>query len=237
MYETASGLWRGRFVVTDPVTRRKVRRYVSGHTRAEANRELRAAMAAAAKETAAGDSPTLAWWAARWLDTSAHRIRPPTLRSYRQTMRVHVLPALGSWPLAELRPGDVERWTGDLADRLAPSTVALSRRVLAACLADAERDGRIARNAARLAHAPKVEGTTRRRALTATEARHLLDLARDDPRAGLLVIVALGTGLVSGSCSPSTGPISTSRRRRSPSAAVAARRASGRPRAPAVGGS
>jgi integrase len=167
---------------------------VSGHTRAEAARELRTAMAAAARETAQADSPTLDWWAARWLDTSAHRIRPATLRSYRQTMTVHILPAFGSWPLAELRPGDVERWTGDLSAHLSPSTVALCRRVLAACLADAERDGRVMRNAARLARAPKVEGSTRRRALTAAEARALLELARDDPDAGLLVILALGTG-------------------------------------------
>lgn len=89
----------------------------------------------------------------------------------------------------------MERWTAGLSERgLRPSTVALSRRVLAACLADAERDGRAPRNAARLAHAPRVEGTTRRRTLTAAEARALLALARDDADVGLLVTLALGTG-------------------------------------------
>lgn len=195
LYETAGGLWRGRYQVTDPTTKRRVRRYVSGHTRAEANRRLRAAMADSAKETAAADSPTLEWWTARWLATSVHRVRPATIRSYRQMMRRHVLPDLGAWALADIRAGDVERWTATLSGRgLAPSTVALARRVLAACLADAERDERVPRNAARLAHAPKVEGTTRRRALTAAEARTLLALAHDDPDAGLLVTLALGTG-------------------------------------------
>lgn len=195
LYETSGGLWRGAFVVTDPLTHRRVRRYVSGHTPAEANRRLRAAIADSHRQMVAADSPTVAWWAERWLDTVVHRIRPATLRSYRKVIRSHVIPALGSWPLADLRPGDVERWTAGLSERgLRPSTVALSRRVLAACLADAERDGRAPRNAARLAHAPRVEGTTRRRALTAAEARRLLDLARDDPDAGLLVTLALGTG-------------------------------------------
>jgi integrase len=197
LYETpkGSGNWRGRFVVTDPTTRRKVRRYVSGGTRAEANRKLRAAMAASATERAAADSPTLAWWVARWLDTVAQRIRPATLRSYRQTMRIHVLPALGSWQLTDLRPSDVNRWTTSLKDSgLKPSTIATARRILAACLADAEKDGRVARNVARLSDAPKVEGTTRRRALKAAEARALLELARDDPDVGLLVTLALGTG-------------------------------------------
>lgn len=194
LYETGDGLWRGRYVVTDPFTRRKVRRYVSGHSRAEAGRRLREAIAASHRETAAADSPTVAWWAERWLATTEHRVRPATFDSYRRTIRNHVIPDLGDWPLAELRAGDVERWLSGLGDRgLRPATVATFRRILAACFADAERDGRIVRNVARLAHAPRVEGTTRRRALTAAEARELLTLARDD-EAGLLVALALGTG-------------------------------------------
>jgi len=196
LYETKGGLWRGSYIVTDPLTRRRTRRYVSGHSRAEAARRLRDAIASSHRDASAASSPTLAWWAERWLGLVVHRIRPATFRSYSKVIRAHVVPALGSWPLADLRPGDVERWTAGLAERgLRPSTVALSRRVLAACLADAERDGRAPRNAARLAHAPKVEGTTRRRTLTAAEARGLLAVARDgDADIGLLVTLALGTG-------------------------------------------
>lgn len=197
LYQTdpPDGLWRGAYVVTDPATHRRVRRYVSGHSRAEAGRRLRDAIADAHRDKAAADSPTVAWWAERWLDTVAHRVRPSTLRSYRKVIEAHVIPALGSWPLADLRPGDVERWTAALGERgLRPSTVALSRRVLGACLADAERDGRAPRNAARLAHAPRVEGTTRRQTLTAAEARRLLHIAHEDREVGLLVTLALGTG-------------------------------------------
>ncbi|MBI2776019.1 MAG: site-specific integrase [Chloroflexi bacterium] len=197
LYETATGMWRGAYVVEDPTTRARVRRYVSGHSRAEAGRRLREAIATSDQDAALAASPTLGWWATRWLDTLAasDRVRPATLRSYRKVIVQHVVPQLGSWPLADLRPGDVERWWAGLLERgLKPSTVALSRRILAACLADAERDGRAPRNAARLAHAPRVEGTTRRRTLTAAEARNLLDLARDDLSAGLLVTLALGTG-------------------------------------------
>lgn len=195
LYETGAGLWRGSYIVTDPLTRATRRRYVSGHTRPEASRALSKAMADSHKDAEAAASPTLAWWAERWLDTVVHRIRPSTFRSYRRIIRRQAIPALGSWPLADIRPGDVERWTAGLAERgLRPSTVALSRRVLAACLNDAERDGRAPRNAARLARAPRVEGTTRRRTLTTAEARALLDLARHDTEAGLLVTLALGTG-------------------------------------------
>ncbi len=194
IYE-AGDLFRGAYVVTDPLTQRRIRRYVSGHSRAEAGRRLREAIAASHRDAEAATSPTLVWWATRWLDTVAHRVRPATLRSYRGVISRHVIPGLGSWQLSDLRPGDVERWTAGLTERgLRPSTVALSRRVLAACLADAERDDRVQRNAARMAHAPKVEGTTRRRTLTALEARGLLELAHDDAEVGLLVTLALGTG-------------------------------------------
>ena len=57
LYETSAGLWRGAYVVTDPLTRRRKRRYVSGHTPAEANRRLRAAIAESHRETEAADSP------------------------------------------------------------------------------------------------------------------------------------------------------------------------------------
>lgn len=196
LYETGGGLWRGAYVVEDPDTRRRVRRYVSGHTRAEAARRLRDAIAGSHRDAEAADSPTLEWWATRWLTgVELSDRRPATVRSYRQVIRQHVIPALGSWPLADLRPGDVDRWIAGLKERgLKPSTVALSRRILAACLTDAERDGKAPCNAARLSRAPKVQGTTRRRTLTTAEARALLTIAREDTEAGLLVTLALATG-------------------------------------------
>ena len=153
-------------------------------------------MAEANRTQEAADSPTVAWWSERWLTgVELSDRRPATVRSYRHAIRQHVIPALGSWPLADLRPGDVDRWIAGLKERgLKPSTVALSRRILAACLTDAERDGKAPRNAARLSRAPKVQGTTRRRTLTTAEARALLRIAREDTEAGLLVTLALATG-------------------------------------------
>lgn len=105
LYETRGGLWRGAYVVTDPLTRRRLRRYVSGHSRAEAGRRLRDAIVDSHRDAQAAGSPTVAWWAERWLGTVTHRVRPATLRSYRRIINRHVLPALGSWQLTELRPG------------------------------------------------------------------------------------------------------------------------------------
>ena len=64
-------------------------------------------------------------------------------------MNLHVVPALGDRRLMELRPADIEAMLAALvADGMAPSTAALVRRVLVVCLSDAERDGRVVRNAA-----------------------------------------------------------------------------------------
>lgn len=185
--------WRGSIFVRDDDGRR-TRRYVSGDTSDEVVGKLRTAEADAAAEALRAASPTLAWWATRWLGTARLRIRPSTLRAYRRAILTHVLPALGERPLIDLRSADIEAMLARFVDGgMAPNTAALTRRVLVACLADAERDGRIPRNVARSVRPPRVEPVERRR-LSPSEVRALLALAADDPRTDALVALALGTG-------------------------------------------
>jgi integrase len=114
--------------------------------------------------------------AARWLDSVALRVRRSNLGVYRCAIG-HALPVLGDRPLVELTPADIEAVLARLVGQgMAPNTAALVRRVLMGCLSDAERDGRIPRNAARIARPPKVEPKDRHR-LTPAEARRLLELA------------------------------------------------------------
>jgi integrase len=185
--------WRGSIFVRDEDGQRR-RQYVSGDSQADALAKLRTAQADADEAAARAKAPTLAWWATRWLGSARLRVRPATLRAYRRAMVGHVLPALGDRPLVDLRSADVEALLGRLVDGgMAPSTAALTRRVLVACLADAERDGRIARNVARSARPPRVEPVDRRR-LTAAEVRALLALSAEDPRTDVLVALGIGTG-------------------------------------------
>lgn len=190
--QLASGKWRASILVT--VDGETTRKYLQADTSAAVVDRLQTAQADADKAAALAASPTLAWWAARWLDTVSLRVRPATLRSYRNMMQTHVLPALGDRPLVSLRAADVETMTARMLRRgLAPNTAALARRVLVACLSDAERDERIPRNVARSARPPRVEDRDRRR-LTPVEVRRLLALAAKDPHTDVLVHLAIGTG-------------------------------------------
>lgn len=76
---------------------------------------------------------TLGTYLTYWLDTYVrHNLRPTTVRSYEQLIRVHILPALGTVPLQKLQPAAVQAfYTAKLnegradgkAGGLSPSTV------------------------------------------------------------------------------------------------------------------
>ena len=191
IYTTAGGRLRASITVPDAVTGKPRRVYLSGKTDAAIKAKLKAARG----ETGApGRTPTVAAWGERWLATVAHRVRPSTLNVYRVAIRRHVAPALGRIELGRLAPSDVERMTGAMIDAgLAPSTAALARTVFVICLGDAERDGIVARNAARLSRPPRTVEPTRR-ALSAVEVRTFLDAIATDPLAPL-VMLAIATGL------------------------------------------
>lgn len=53
-----------------------------------------------------------------WLEAN-RRVRPSTLKSYREHVAVHISPLLGGIPVAKLRPSDVERL---IVDRLAATS-------------------------------------------------------------------------------------------------------------------
>jgi integrase len=96
--------------------------------------------------------------AEHWLPAmQARGLRPSTLTRYEDHVRCAITPALGGLPLQGLMPTHLNKLYGDLrtAGR-APKTIRNIHGVLSKALADAERWGLVARNAARLADVPAV---------------------------------------------------------------------------------
>jgi integrase len=134
----------------------------------------------------------------RWLDEAvALTVRPRTLASYRYVVRVHLRPALGDIPLAELTAQDVQALLNRKATAgLAPRTVGYLRGVLRQALGFAERMDLVGRNVARLARPPRVP---RRQVspLTLEQARAFRVAVAGD-RLEAMYLVAVGCGLRQG---------------------------------------
>jgi len=106
----------------------------------------------------APDKVTLAAWAARWLETC--RVHARTLESYANTLRIHVLPVLGSRQLQQITPSDLDGLYLRLGGKLSPGSVGLIHGVVRSCLGAAVRKGLLLNNpASRAERLPKAEET------------------------------------------------------------------------------
>ncbi len=193
--EGSIGQYRGRWVARYTLSNGR-RRSVYGTTRAEAAQKL----AAAIRNRDAGvpvldERTTLGKFLVQWLELSVKgRNRPSTQRSYDGHVRVHLIPALGSIPLARLSPADIERFmAAKLAVGLTPSTVVRIRATLRRALTVAFRQGLIVRNVAAMTDPPRVQ-PRQFTPLSREQAQAFLEAIRGH-RLEALFVVALTSGL------------------------------------------
>lgn len=196
LYQLPSGRWRGAIIVTDPATGGRIRRVVTGRTQGEARDRLDN-LRHDLEQGADGSTLPLREYAARWLDRHCADVRPRTREGYRSHLDRHLLPALGGTALRDLTARDVERLTGALTARgLSGATARSVRTTLGKLLRDAERDGLVIRNAARLARPPRLD-RTEMRVLSPEQTRRLIAGTATDEY-GPLIAVAATTGLRQG---------------------------------------
>jgi integrase len=138
-------------------------------------------------------------WLTFWLDhvLPTTDLAPKTITDYRYNAIRYVIPALGRVPLAKLRPEHVEKMMTGLRDQGLTRTVSYCRAVLRMALGEAERRGRVTRNAAALTRAPRKAATRLDDALDADEAAAVLKAASSD-RLEALAVVVLALGLRQG---------------------------------------
>ena len=151
--KATDGRWRGR------IRERGKEHWVSGKTKAEVAAALRRKAHELRSGAAAPDVRlTVGAYLAGWLDTCRPQVRPHTHRVYSQHVTIHMAPALGGLRLLDLAPHHVAAFLARLvAEGRSPTTARNIRATLRRALADAVRVGTLARNAAALAQAPRLQ--------------------------------------------------------------------------------
>lgn len=144
----------------------------------------------------AGERITVERYLRDWLEVKRPSIRPSTWTRYHGIVEHNIIPAIGTVPLAKLRPETVERMLADSVSHLSPRTAHHIRAVLRTALARAVKHGELTRNVAEHADAPRVE-EVEQTILTPDEIHRFLAQITGD-RWQALYIVAIATGLRQG---------------------------------------
>ncbi|MGE0879600.1 MAG: tyrosine-type recombinase/integrase [Acidimicrobiia bacterium] len=174
-------------------------------TKAEADKVLRAALAAQARGAFVDPrrgKTAFATYATTWLE---HRpnLRPRTRELYDGQLRNHLLPTLGATELAKITPMVVRAWHAKLsnADAISPTTVAKCYRLLKTIMGTAVDDELIPRNPCIIKGAG-VERSPERPIATIAEVDRLVAIA--EPHLKALVLMATYTSLRLGELSALT---------------------------------
>lgn len=189
--------WQGRVTIAPGV-----RRSVYGETKAECLAAMRRAVTKAERGEPQGDSrTTVETFLKEWLSGPAERkLRPSTYRAYRHYVEAYLIPHLGRHRLAALRPehidGMLAKARSPKGELLSPRTLQQIRGILRSALSWGERNGKVARNVAKLSEPPRVERHIVE-PITTTQAKALVAAATADPW-GALYVLALDTGLRQG---------------------------------------
>lgn len=194
------GLWTATIELPpDPATgsrrRKTIRRKDKGDLLAERSRIMLDLDRAGDLPTS---SPLLSSWVETWLTKiAAPRLKPRTLDGYRSVMAQYIVPSIGRYRLDQLSAAHVRRVHETVLDQgLSSTTALLAHRVLAKCLGDAMREGRVSRNVTTLVAAPR-KAVTRQASLTAEQAKVFLQHVASD-LSGARWAVAMLTGMRQG---------------------------------------
>jgi integrase len=138
---------------------KRQRKYLSGKTKREVREKLLKAQHAQSEGLPPpAERHRVGPFLDRWLaDVADPSVRRSTFVRYRELLSLHVIPIIGSRPLAKLTPQDVQALYGQkLRDGLSPQTVVHIHRVLHRALGQAVRWGLVARDICDLTDPPKV---------------------------------------------------------------------------------
>ena len=195
-WRAADGRWHARVTVGRRLDGQRDRRHLTRGTK----RELDAAVRDLENARDAGEQPWLlenmsvGQWLTLWMDTILPlSVRWKTRSGYVSLMRVHVIPNIGSLPLADLRPETLEQLYRQLLDEgRSVHVVHAVHRTLRSSLSEAVRRKRLVHNPAAIARPPRM-ATAEIEPLTPSECQDILNAAQATPNpARWSVALALG---------------------------------------------
>jgi integrase len=159
IYRGKDGFWHGRVTVGVRDDGRPDRRHVMRKVKADAIKAVRELerQRDAGSMRLVGRVWTVGEWLTYWLDTiAAPTVRENTLSGYRVAVNVHLIPGVGAHRLDRLEPEHLERlYAKMIRAGSSPGTANQAHRTIRTALGEAERRGRITRNPAKLAKAPR----------------------------------------------------------------------------------
>lgn len=187
--------WRGAVSLGWDANGNRIRKKVSGRTRAEAVGKLRKLREQVDMGTVPDDKLTIKAFLDRWLTINLPgTVSESTEDDYNDTVRLHLIPALGRKRLTKLTVVDLDKlWKAKREAGYSANSIRIMRTVLRKALGQAEREGIVPRNVAALSSAPRIrakEGRT----LTVEQARQLLTTVTGH-RFDVAIMIALAYGM------------------------------------------
>jgi len=170
---------RGKYVV-DYRDSSGRRRWITCSTKREADSQLAAKIRENRQLTRpAGDADiTVSEYASRWIGTSVSSLKPRTIESYEQCLRLYILPRFGGVKIRKLHRGLIKEFLADkLSSGLAPNTVRIIHATFRAMLSEALEDEIIRSNpASRLGKKLRLTPTSNQRqeSIKAMDRKQLL---------------------------------------------------------------
>jgi integrase len=188
------GRWQASFVVE--VDGKKHRKYLYARTEKLVRDKLKDAIRDRDRGLLVLHTVTVDSWMTLWLDGQERKLKPQTMRSYREKARNYIVPQLGRHKLTSLRAQHVEAMYDKMRDDgRAEATVRQVHAILRRALKDAVRRDRLAVSPMEKVDPPGTEKNQRAQ-FTTDQARQVLAAAKDDARWWL----ALFYGMRQGEC-------------------------------------
>jgi integrase len=192
-HRNCQGRWRGVVSLGNGPDGKRIRRKVSGKTRAVIVDRLRALHGDLDAGVRARPNYTLRRAAEDWLREGLDGRSPKTVKK-NENVLAPILTAIGARRLRELTATDVHQALTTMAGRYSTAAVAMGHNALTRAIRHAEARDLVGRNVATLVDTPKGQAGRPSKSLTLQQASALLASATD-ARMHAYIALCLGTGI------------------------------------------